>query len=266
MTPARLVGAIVPGATGRAVSVAYRNTAAARNQWSAVVSGIFEPFFYLLSIGVGVSVLVGDIEVDGRLVDYTAFVAPAMMASASMSAAIAESTYNTYAKLNWEKIYHGMIATPLTPSDIAVGELLYAQARGAVYSAVFLGAMLMLGLVQSWWAVLALPAVVLVGVAFAAVGLAAVTYLRTWEDFDLVLLCQVGLFLFSATFYPLSVYPTALQYAARLSPLYHGASLTRDLVLGTVGWSDVAHTAVLVVMAVVGLRAAGHRFRALLHS
>ena len=261
----RLAGLLMPGATGRARHVAARNATAARGYWQTMISGLFEPFFYLLSIGVGVSVLVGDIEVDGRVYDYTTFVAPAMLASAAMGGAIAESTYNTYGKLKWDKLYDGMTATPLTPSDIALGELLFAQARGSMYSAVFLVAMLVLGLVSSWWAVLALPAVMLIGVAFSAAGLAVATYLRTWEDFDLVLLAQVSLFLFSATFYPLSVYPPILQYLARLSPLYHGVTLCRNLVLGTPGWPDVVHAAVLVVLAGVALRHAGHRFATLLH-
>ncbi|MGH1490377.1 MAG: ABC transporter permease [Acidimicrobiales bacterium] len=257
---------LMPGATGRSRYVAMRNLEVAKRTWSGLITGIFEPFFYLLSVGVGVSVLVGDIVVDGRTYDYTAFVAPAMMASAAMSAAIAETTYNTYGKLKWDKTYEGMTATPLTPSDVAMGELIFAQARGTFYSAIFLLAMVSLGLVESWWALLALPAAMLIGVAFAAAGLAAVTFMRSWEDFDLVLLVQISLFLFSATFYPLSVYPPAIQTVARISPLYHGASLCRDLILGTPGWSAVAHVAVLVVMVVVCLRLAGRRFAILLHA
>ena len=261
----RVAGLLMPGATGRARHVAARNATAARGYWRTMISGLFEPFFYLLSIGVGVSVLVGDVEFDGRVYDYTTFVAPAMLASAAMGGAIAESTYNTFGKLKWDKLYDGLTATPLTPSDIALGELLFAQARGSLYSAVFLVAMVVLGLVPSWWAVLALPAVILIGIAFSAAGLAAATYLRTWEDFDLVLLVQVSLFLFSATFYPLSVYPPVLQQIARLSPLYHGVALCRDLVLGTPGWATVGHTAVLTVLAVAALRLAGRRFATLLH-
>jgi len=95
----------------------------AKSRWSPVVTGVFEPFLYLLSVGVGVSVLVGDIVFDGRTYDYTTFVAPAMLASAAMSGAIAESTYSTYGKFKWDKTYEAMTATPLTPGDIAVGEL-----------------------------------------------------------------------------------------------------------------------------------------------
>lgn len=262
----RLLSAVMPGATRRARHISVRNALVAKSHWSTVTTGVLEPFLYLLSVGVGVSVLVGDIEVDGRVYDYTTFVAPAMLASAAMSGAIAESTYNTYGKFKWDNTYEAMTATPLTPGDIALGELLYAQGRGTVYSFIFLCAIGLLGLAESWWALLALPAGMLIGVAFSAVGLAAVTYMRSWEDFDLVLLVQVSLFLFSATFYPLSVYPPALQVLARFSPLYHGAALTRDLILGTVGWADVGHVAVLLAMAVFGLRLASKRFAVLLYA
>lgn len=262
----RLAATLVPGATGRGGAVTYRNLMAAKTFWAILFSGLFEPFLYLLSIGVGVGALIGQVEIDGRLVDYTAFVAPAMLASSAMTASVAETAFNTFGKLKWDRTYEAMTATPLTPSDIAIGELLWAQARCTLYSAIFIGAMAVLGLVESWWAVLALPAVILIGLAFGSIGLATVTFLRTWEDFDLILLVQVALFLFSATFYPLSVYPTALQYVARLSPLYHGATLCRNLVLGTPGLADVGHALVLIGVMVVALRLAGSRYRKLLHA
>ena len=133
----RLLGVLMPGASLRARHVSVRNATVVKSQWAAVVTGIFEPFLYLLSVGVGVSVLVGDIVVDGRTYDYTTFVAPAMLASAAMSGAIAESTYNTYGKFKWHNTYEAMTATPLTPGDIAFGELLYSQARGSAYSFIF---------------------------------------------------------------------------------------------------------------------------------
>ena len=256
----------MPGASVRGRHVSVRNAMVVKSRWTTITSGVLEPFLYLLSVGVGVSVLVGDIVVDGRTYDYTTFVAPAMLASAAMSGAIAESTYNTYGKFKWDKTYEAMTATPLTPGDIAFGELLYAQGRGSAYSFVFWCAIVVLGLAESWWAILALPAAVLIGIAFSAAGLAAVTFMRTWEDFDKVLLVQVSLFLFSATFYPLSVYPEPLQVIARLSPLYHGAALCRDLMLGTVGVADIGHTAVLVVMSVLCLRLAAKRFTVLLYA
>ena len=254
-----------PSAAARAGQVTMRNVFAMRRHYAPVLSGLVEPFVFLLSIGVGVGAHVGQVEFEGRSYDYTTFVAPAMLAASAMSAAISESTFNIFAKLRWDRIYDAMIATPLSPTDIALGELLFAQLRGTFYSATFLATMVALGLVESWWAVLALPATILVGLAFASAGLSAVTWFRNWEDSDAVLLVQMVLFLFSATFYPISVYPPVLQKIAMISPLYHGVSLCRDLVLGLPGWDDVGHAAFLIVMLVVSLRLATRRFAILLY-
>lgn len=256
---------LLPGASIRARHVVNRNVQWMRAAKWVVISGLFEPLFYLLSIGVGVGELVGDVDAGGRAVEYATFVAPGMLAAAAMNGAVAESTINIFAKLKWSKTYDAMTATPLTPADIALGELGFSQMRGAIYATSFLFTMLVLGLVESWWAVLALPAAVLVGVAFAACGLAGATFMRTWQDFEFVTLIQLPLFLFSATFYPLSVYPEPLRTIVQISPLYHGAALCRDLVLGTVGRTDLLHAGVLVLLAVVALRLAGRRFSALLY-
>jgi lipooligosaccharide transport system permease protein len=265
----RTLGAVarslMPGATSRARHVTGRNARSVRHHYAPVVTGLVEPFVYLLSVGVGIGALVGRVEVDGRSWDYTTFVAPAMLAASAMNGAISEATFNIFAKLRWEKLYDAMIATPLSPSDIAVGELLFAQLRGTFYSAAFLATMAALGLVESWWALLALPATMLVGSAFASAGLTGVSWFRSWEDADAVFLVQMVLFLFSATFYPLSVYPAALRWLAQASPLYHGVALCRDLVLGTTGWHDLGHAAFLALMTAVFLRIAAHRFTMLLY-
>ena len=110
-----------------------------------------------------------------------------------------------------------------------------------------------MGLISSWWAVLTLPAVVLTGYAFAAIGTACTTYMRSWQDFSYITLVQLPIFLFSATFYPITVYPESLQWVVRCSPLYHAATLMRELTTGTVGLGSLVHVAVLV-----GARCRGH--------
>lgn len=261
----RLGRAVTPGASGRFRHVTVRNILAVRRHYAPLATGLVEPFLYLLSIGVGVGALVGDIEYRGATYDYTTFVAPAMLGAAAMNGAISESTFNIFAKLRWEKLYDAVIATPLSPTDIAIGELVFAQLRGTFYSATFLVAMVALGLTPSWWAVLALPAATLIGLAFSSAGLTIVTWFRSWEDFETVILVQMALFLFSATFYPLSVYPEPLRWVAQLSPLYHGVALCRDLILGQPGLAAIGHAAFLVVMTVVFLHLASRRFTSLLY-
>ncbi len=242
----------------------YRNVVVGRRAWLLVLSGFFEPVFFLLGIGLGVGALVGDVSYGGELVPYKEFVAPAMLAASAMNGAVYESTINVFAKLKWMKTYDGVLATPLGIRDVALGELIYALMRGAIYAVGFVVVMLAMGLVESWWAVLAVPAAILVGAAFAAIGLIGVTFMRSWPDFAMIELVSLPLFLFSATFVPLSDYPTAAQWIVPLTPLYHGVELLRALTLGTVSWATLGHVAYLAVMTVVGLAIADGRLEKLL--
>jgi len=251
--------------TGGARYLVERNIRVYRNGWVVLVSGIFEPIFYLLSVGVGVAQLVGDVELPGgKLVSYTVFVAPAMLAASAMNGAVYDATFNLFFKLKYNKLYDAVLATPVTPVDVAVGEIGWALMRGSFYSAAFLVVMLVMGLIASWWAVLALPAVVLIGFAFAAMGTAATTYMKSWQDFEYVTLVSLPMFLFSATFYPLSTYPEALQWVVRLSPLYHAAALLRELTTGAVTWASVVHVSVLAALGLVGVLVTGRRLEKLL--
>ncbi len=248
----------------RAGHVIERNFRVYRRVWMVVVSGFFEPVFYLFSIGVGLGELVGTVGGAGEAVTYAEFVAPALLAASAMNGAVVESTFNIFFKLKFEKTYDGMLATPLGPGDIAVGEIAWSLIRGGLYAIAFLAVALVMGLMPSWWGLLAVPAALLIGFAFAAVGMATTTYMRSWQDFDLITLVTLPLFLFSATFYPLDVYPGALQAVARISPLYHGVDLIRSLMLGTIDLSLLGHIAFLAVMGAAGLVVTSRRFATLL--
>lgn len=250
--------------TGRARGVVERNLLVMRRGWLIVLSGFFEPLFYLLSIGVGLGALVGAVRVGGHTLSYREFVAPAMLATSAMNAAIAETTFNVFHKLKFSKIYDAVLNTPVAPGDIAVGEITWSVTRGGIYSTIFLVVMAGLGLVHSWWALLAVPVALLLGAAFSAVGMALTTYMRSWTDFEYVTILQLPLFLFSATFYPLSIYPGALQTVVEITPLYQGVATIRALVTGDVGWVLLAHVAYLAVMAVLGLVVAERRLQRLL--
>jgi lipooligosaccharide transport system permease protein len=249
----------------RAQRIWERNLLVYRRLWKIIVTGFFEPVFYLFSIGVGIGTLVGDVTGPGGIpVPYTVFVAPALMAASAMNGAVLETTFNIFFKLKFGNVYEGILTTPMSPRDIAVGEIGWALLRGALYSTVFLFVMVVMGLTDSWWAIMTIPASVLIGFAFGSVGLAACTYMRSWQDFDLVSLVTMPLFLFSATFYPLDVYPPAIQQIARISPLYHGTELLRAFSLGIFDWSLVGHAAFLVVMGLIGARIASRRLDGLL--
>ena len=124
----------------------------------------------------------------------------------------------------------------------------WALFRGLLYAIGFFTVIVALGLVESWWALLALPATVFVGFAFAGMGVAAVTFMRSWQDFDILNLAILPMFLFSATFFPLSTYPDWLEVAIQATPLYHGVELLRSLTTGTVGVAQLGNVAYLTVL------------------
>ena len=262
--PSRLtpIGRVTPF---RAQRIWEKNFIAYRRLWKVVFSGFFEPVFYLFAVGIGVGALVGEVVLpDGTAVSYAAFVAPAMMAASAMNGAVIETTFNIFFKLQFGHVYEGILTTPMQPTDIAIGEIGWALLRGVLYSTVFIGVMFAMGTTGSWLAIFAIPAATLIGFAFGAVGLAASTWMKSWQDFDLVSLATLPLFLFSGTFFPIDLYPPALQSVVKLSPLFHGTELLRGFTLGILDWSLLGHAAFLLVMGLIGVTIASRRLDGML--
>jgi lipooligosaccharide transport system permease protein len=241
-----------------------RHARAYRHMWLVFISGIGEPLFYLLSIGVGLGGLVGTVTGSGGRIGYATFVAPALLATTSMTGAIYDSTFNVYLRLKYAKLYDAVLATPMRAGDVALGEIGWALIRGTLYASAFMAVTLVLGLLHSPWAIAALPAAVLTGFAFAATGMACTTFMRSWQDFEYVNLAMMPLFLFSTTFYPLSVYPRALQIVVECTPLFQAVTIMRGLTLGAVGPGLLWRAAYLALMGLGGLYVAGRRVRSLL--
>ena len=267
MTTRTLVSRLaLPGSGGRrAIHLMERNARVAKTFWTVILSGFFEPIFYLFAIGVGIGQLTGDLALpDGTEITYAAFVAPALLAASAMNGAAIESTFVIFFTMKYGRIYDAILATPVEPREVALGEIGWSLTRGGIYSTAFFVVMAAMGLVLSPWGLLAVPAALLIGFAFAAVGMAATTYMRTWQDLDLVTLVLLPLFLFSATFYPIEVYPAFFQALTQLSPLYHGVVLIRSLTLGQVGPELLWHAGFLAVMGLIGAGIAARRISSLL--
>ena len=263
MTALPLTGLVI--GSRRSLRLIERNLLVYKHTWIVIVSGFFEPLFYLLSIGFGLGALIGTIPgPGGEPIPYQLFVAPALLASAAMNGAIAESTFNFFFKLNYNKTFASILSTPLSPGDVAVGELIWALIRGGLYAIGFMVVMVVLGLVVSPWVVLAVPASLLIGFAFGAVGMAATSFMKTWQDFDLIQLVILPLFLFSATFFPIDAYPDALRVIVQLTPLYQGVDLLRALTVGAISPILLFHVAYLLVMGFVGLWVVSRRLDKLL--
>jgi len=264
---AKAVGrdATAPLSTGEATGLLLqRNYVAYRSAWWIFVSGFLEPVFYLFSIGVGVGQLVTGFEFNGQEIPYAEFVAPGMLAASAMNGALLDATYNFFFKLKYNKLFDQMLATPLSTLDVARGELSWSLLRGGVYSTAFVLVMLAMGLIGSWWAVLVVPAALLIGLAFGAVGMALTTFMRSWQDFEWVTLVTIPMFLFSATFFPLDAYPTAIRWVVQATPLYRGVVLCRELTTGAVTSASLVSVVYLVAMGVVGLLVVRRRLDKLL--
>lgn len=234
-----------------------------RHAWMLIVSGFFEPLLYLLSVEVGFAALVGDVIVDGRSYPYAQFVAPGLLAASAMNGAIFDATGNVFEKLKHSKLYETVLATPMSAADVALGEILGAVARGSLYSAAFVVTMWVLGLVGSPLVVLAIPVCVLIGFAFASLGMAYTTFMRTWADLEYVNAVTLPLLLFSATFYPVASYGD-WSWVVQLSPLYHGVVVVRGCNLGQLEWSMLANLGVLVAISMIGLTITARRIEGLL--
>ena len=248
----------------RFLRMTERNIVGHARTWPVLLTGLLEPFLYLLSIGIGVGALVGDVAYAGRTVPYETFVASGMLATAAMNGAVFDTTFNFFIRLKYAKLYDAVLSTPLEPRDVALGEVTWALLRGAVYSAAFLATMWAFGLTESWWTLLALPATVLIGAAFASVGLAASSYMRSFLDFDFINLAITPMFLFSATFFPLDRYPDGIGTAVQFTPLYQGVALCRALTTGEVDAGLFVHVAYLAILTVVGIAVGGRRLDTLL--
>jgi lipooligosaccharide transport system permease protein len=261
------LGRILPAGIGtrRAALLVERNAYVYRRTWMVIVSGFFEPLFYLLGIGFGLGTLVGNVTgPNGSPITYAQFVAPALLAASSMNGAIYDSTINVFFKLKFAKTYDAILSTPLGVGDIALGEIGWAIIRGTLYAIGFMVVMLILGLASSPLAILAIPAAMVVGFGFAGVGMAATSFMRTWQDFDLVQLVVLPLFLFSGTFYPVSSYPPLLAAIVQLTPLYRGTDLLRGFTTGVLGPSMIVDVVYLVAMGLLGLAVVSRRLDRLL--
>jgi lipooligosaccharide transport system permease protein len=266
LPPAGLLGRLKrAGTEAGSLRLIERHARAYRHAWLVFASGVFEPLFYLLSVGLGLGVLVGKVPgPGGHPIPYREFVAPGLLAVSAMNGAMYDSTFNIFFRLKYAKLYDAVLATPIRPAQLALGEIGWALLRGAIYAAAFTLVMLAMGLIHSWWALLAVPVAVLIGFAFAAIGMTGTTYMKSWQDFDYVILASMPLFLFSATFYPLGVYPRPVQVIVECTPLYQGVVLLRDLVIGTVGPDLLWRAAYLALLGLAGLLASGRRLARLL--
>jgi lipooligosaccharide transport system permease protein len=241
-----------PVSPHRALKLVHRNLLAYKHFWIAFVSGFFEPFFYLVAVGFGVGQFIDKVPFAGAQIEYATFLAPGLLAASTLNGAIFDGFFTPFFKLNWMKTYDGIVTTPVSIPDIAVGEIVWATIRGTIYGTGFLIVMLILGLIHSPWAMLGVPAVMLSAAALSAGAMVLTGFTKQISSLEKVMtLIVFPLFLFSGTFFPVTLYPGFLQPIVMATPLYHSATLLRALTTGLVSISTLWHVAYLVGMFVI---------------
>ena len=253
------------GFAPRADRLVERNVMNYRRTWLVLVSGFFEPLFYLLGIGFGIGALVGTVTGPDGHAD------PVQRLRGARPAGLVGDERGDL-RLDVQHLLQAALRQDVRRDPVdAAGDQRHRRRRdhlgadpGTLYAIGFLAVMLVLGLVRSPWVILALPAAMLIGFAFAAVGMAATTWVRSWTDFDYIFVVTLPLFLFSSTFYPLSVYPEPLRTIVALTPLSRCIDLLRSLALGQISPVLLVDIAYLLVMGGIGLWVVSRRLDKLL--
>ena len=234
------------------------------SDWIVVASGFIEPLLNLVVFGFGVGQFIRNIQLEnGRSVSYASFVVPGLLATAAMMGAIMDATWNVFFKIHESRLYHAMLATSLGPMDVALGEIAWALLRGALYSSAFMIVVTPLGLIESWWALLAIPAGALIGFGFAAIGMAATSYMTSFQHMGMINIVILPITLFSGSFFPLSILPSWIANIVRWTPLTQGIDLMRMLTLGTVDSSIWVHVLYFTIFIAGGLYFTTRRLNAL---
>lgn len=229
-----------------------------------VLSGFMEPLLNLAVFGFGVGQFVGDITLaDGRSISYASFIVPGLLATSAMMGAVMDSTWNVYFKMHESRLYQAMLSTSLGPMDVALGEIAWALLRGALYSTSFMIVVTPLGLVHSWWGLLTIPAGVIIGFGFASLGMAATSYIKGFQQLNLINIVLMPLTLFSGSFFPLSVLPDWLALIIRWTPLSQGIEMMRMCTLGTIDSGIFIHVAYFAIFIAGGLYLTTRRLNAL---
>jgi lipooligosaccharide transport system permease protein len=241
---------------GRPTSIAERNLRTLRSSSGVMfIAGFVEPVLFLIAFGYGVGGMVGNItDASGHVYTYAAYIMPALLATSAMNGAIFDSTWNVYFKMHFAKLYNAMLATSLGTLDVALGEIGWATFRGMTYAIGFVIVVGSLGLLPSFFgAVLAVVAAMIVAFAFASIGMGVTSYVKSFQQLDMVTFLLLPMFLFSGTLFPLNIFPQWAQVLIQALPLRQAIELVRDCVNLNLSWALFGHFAYFLVMIIGGL-------------
>ena len=231
--------------------------------WSALVSGLGSPTFFLLAIGIGLGSQISDADQAGLGTEtYLAFIGPGLLATNAMMISATEGMWPTLALLQWQGVYRAILTTPMTAAELAIGHTLWIGVRATVAATLYLVVLVLFGVINSWLALFIPFAAYLIGVAHAAPLVGVSAHLLQDGIYAMVNRAIIfPMFMFSGAFFPVSDMPTVAAWAARLLPVWHGVELCRSLALGSADANDLIHVAYLLVFSALGMWFAVFRFR-----
>jgi len=214
---------------------------------SSIALNFVEPALYLVALGFGLGAFVK--EING--VPYINFIAPGIIASSSMFAAIYECTYGTYVRMTYQKTFDAILATPVNLNDLVAGELMWGATKSMLYGTIIMIVISLFGLVDSPALILAIPVLFLSGLIFAEISLIAVATVPGIDTFNyFYTLLMTPMFLFSGIFFPLESLPPLVARIAFFTPLYHLVNICRSFSSGKT-WAGMGDLAWIVVVAMV---------------
>ncbi len=248
----------------RFLRVWARNMLVYRRIWKVnFLVPLLEPVFYLLAFGVGLGAMVGRVEYAGSELSYVQFIAPALMATASLWNSFFETTYASFVRMYYQKTFDAMLATPLSLEEVVAAEIVWGATKAFFAAAIMLAVVAAFGYAKSFQALWILPLSFLGGLAFGAVGMWFTARTKSIDLFNLpIFLFVTPMFLFSGTFFPVDALPSWAAFVAAALPLYHLSELFRAACLGALSWSGLWHVLYLVLftaaffpLSVRGMRA-----------
>ncbi len=249
----------------RFLRVWERNLVVYQKIWKvSFITPLLEPLFYILAFGLGFSGLIGTVRYGGLALSYTAFIAPALIATAVMWNAFFETTYGSFVRMYYQKTFDGMLAAPISLEEIIIAEIFWSATKAVAAAAVMLLVLGGLGYVRFPLGLLLIPLALIGGLAFGAVGMFFTGIVPTIDMFNLpIFLFVTPMFLFSGTFFPVSNLPLWVQPAALAFPLYHLTELARWISLGARETPPVLSMLYLLffflIFAILALRAMRRR-------
>ena len=231
-----------------------------------VAFGLGNPVLYLLSVGIGIGALVDSTSgADNPIgVPYLTFLAPALLATAAIQAAMDETTFPTMQGFLWDKSFFAMISTQLMARDLVGGIMIASSIRCSFNTLIYAGVLVLFGAIPLTSVPVLVFAAIFAGISFAGVMLAVTSFVKQDDGFYAIVgrFVLTPMFMFSGTFYPLESLPIYLQWVGWISPVWHATNLGRNLSYGleVAPWLLAVHVIFMGALLVVAMVVATRKF------